>query len=286
MTTISPPTAHPASGVWQPLRGLRPYQMAAASPIIGSATKGRGLSFTVVMARQAGKNELSAEIELYLQMQNARRYIDGVKCAPTFHPQARISMERLWTKALRADMARYLSRDGGNAIRIGSTRMLFLSAEPGANVVGHTAGLILEVDEAQDVDAEKFDREFRPMAAPYGATTVYYGTPWDDSTLLERAVQHNLELQRRDGVQRHFQADWTQVAEHNPGYARFVEGERARLGEGHPLFLTQYALKPVPGAGRLFSGGQRAQLQGTHHRQHARTDGDSYVAGLDIAAAG
>ncbi|MEK7248723.1 MAG: hypothetical protein AAB092_09660, partial [Chloroflexota bacterium] len=118
--------------------------------------------------------------------------------------------------------------------------------------------------------------------ASTGATTVYYGTPRDDSTLLERMVQHNLELQRRDGIRRHFSADWQEVAALNPDYARFVEGERARLGENHPLFLTQYCLRQVPGAGRLFSGAQQAQLTGVHVRRHTPIPGETYVAGLDI----
>jgi len=101
-------------------------------------------------------------------------------------------------------------------------------------------------------------------------------------TLLEQAVQSNRERERRDGVRRHFQYDWAAVAELNPDYGRYVEGERERLGENHPLFLTQYALKTVSG-GRLFRAGQRAQLQGTQPRQSAPTDrGESYVAGLDI----
>jgi hypothetical protein len=120
------------------------------------------------------------------------------------------------------------------------------------------------------------------MAAATGATIVYYGTPWDDSTLLERAVQTNLELERRDGVRRHFSADWTAVAGWNPEYARYVEGERARLGGNHPLFLTQYVLKTISGGGRLFSASQRAQLQGTHPRQASPRGGEVYVAGLDL----
>ena len=40
---------------------LRPYQNEAAEAILRSALNGRGLTFTVVMARQAGKNELSAK---------------------------------------------------------------------------------------------------------------------------------------------------------------------------------------------------------------------------------
>jgi hypothetical protein len=260
---------------------LRPYQEEAASAILKSASSGRGLTFTVVMARQAGKNELSAEVELLLLSSNFLRDLTGVKCAPTFEPQGRISLTRLWSRILRRGIQENAGLEG-RAIRFGRARQIFLSAEPSANVVGHTASLLLEVDEAQDVDHEKFDREFRPMAATTGATTVYYGTPWDDSTLLERAVQTNLELERRDGIRRHFTADWTVVAEFNPAYARYVEGERARLGENHPLFRTQYVLKTVSGGGRLFSGSQRAQLQGAHGRQNAPRAGDVYVAGLDL----
>lgn len=265
-----------------PVPTLRPYQVEAGRAIVDSVLNGRGLTFTVVMARQAGKNELSAQVEMFLLLKNARRPLDAIKAAPTFAPQCQVSMRRLWGNLALSGLAQIAQREDGRAVRIGQARALFLSAEAGSNVVGHTAGLLLEVDEAQDVDREKFDREFRPMAATTGATTVYYGTPWDESTLLEQAVQHNLELQRRDGVRRHFAADWTEVARYNAGYARFVEAERERLGANHPLFLTQFALKPIPGAGRLFTASQRGQLQGSHARQYGAVYGETYVAGLDI----
>jgi hypothetical protein len=265
----------------QRLPELRRYQCLPGRAIVDSVLNGRGLTFTVVMARQAGKNELSAQVELLLLAKNARRPLDAIKCAPTFDPQARISLSRLWRRILEAGLDVLAVREDGHAVRFGRARQLFLSAEPAANVVGHTASLLLEVDEAQDVEREKFDREFRPMAAPTNATTVYYGTPWDDTTLLEQAVQANLELERRDGVRRHFQFDWTAAAELNADYGRYVEGERARLGENHPLFMTQYALKTVSG-GRLFGAGQRAQLQGDHPRRSAAVEGESYVAGLDV----
>ena len=262
---------------------LRPYQLEAGRAIIDSVVNRRGLSFTVVMARQAGKNELSAQIELFLLLRNARIPADAIKAAPSFDPQCKISIDRLWSHLGNAAVIGPLAgRREGRAVYIGHARVVFLSAEPAANVVGHTAGLLLEIDEAQDVDRDKFDREFRPMASSTGATTVYYGTPWDDSTLLERAVQHNLELQRRDGIRRHFAADWQEVAPHNAEYARYVEGERQRLGENHPLFVTQYALKTIPGSGRLFSAAQRAQLTGVHARQHEPIENETYVAGLDI----
>ena len=139
------------------------------------------------------------------------------------------------------------------------------------------------MDEAQDVAIEKFDREFRPMAATANATTVYYGTAWDDTTLLERAKQANLEAERRDGERRHFEYDWETVARHIPKYGAYVEAERERLGETHPLFQTQYCLRPLGGGGRLFSATQRAQLAGAHERIAQPRAGEAYVAGLDLA---
>jgi hypothetical protein len=272
---------HPLPPYTDFLAGLRSYQMHAARAVLDSVRTGRGLTFTVLMARQAGKNELSARVELQLLMENANRAVDGIKCAPTLEPQCRISLSRLWGCIVDAGLTDDAAVQS-QTIRLGRAHQRFLSADPSANVVGHTASLLLEVDEAQDVDTEKFDREFRPMAAATGATTVYYGTPWDDSTLLERAVQSNLELERRDGIRRHFSADWTVVADWNAQYSLYVEGERARLGENHPLFLTQYALKTISGGGRLFSASQRAQLQGMHARQSAPRPRDVYVAGLDL----
>jgi hypothetical protein len=189
---------------------------------------------------------------------------------------------RLWKRIVQANL-RAIAQQRLEAISVGRARIAFLSAAPASNVVGHTASLLLEVDEAQGVDIDKFDREFRPMAAACNATTVYYGTAWDDRTLLERAKQANLEAERRDGVRRHFEYDWQAVARHLPEYERFVQSERQRLGETHPLFLTQYCLKPIAGGGRLFTAAQRAQLAGRHQRLAQPRRDDGYVAGLDIA---
>ena len=266
-----------------PLRNvLRPYQLEVARAVLESVRRRLGLTFTVMMSRQAGKNELSAQMELYLLARHLHRPEELVKCAPTFDPQARISLRRLWQRLEEAGLGELASLEEGRAVRLGRARQLFLSAEPTAHVVGHTATLLLEVDEAQEVEREKFQRDFLPMVAATGATVVLYGTPWDGSTLLEEMAEHHRELERRDGVRRHFQWDWQEVARHNPAYARFVEAERLRLGEEHPLFRTQYALRPIGGGGRLFSPSQLAQLRGEHPRQAAPRPGECYVAGLDL----
>lgn len=266
---------------------LRPYQAEVLRAVLASVREGRGLSFSVMMSRQAGKNELSAQLEAYLLIRYRAQDVEAVKCAPTFRPQAQISLHRLWMRLQAAGPGRLARVEGGNRVRVGRARQLFLSAQPGSHVVGHTAHLLLECDEAQEVDPDKFDKDFRPMAAATGATIVFYGTAWREDDLLARMRARHLEQERRDGIRRHFTVDWETVARYHPPYGRFVAQERERLGETHPLFLTQYLLRPLPGAGRLLTPGQRALLRGDHPRLHAppveapaRLLG--YVAGLDV----
>jgi len=122
------------------------------------------------------------------------------------------------------------------------------------------------------------------MGSSTNVTTVLYGRPWDDSTLLEEIKQSNLELERKDSVRRHFRYDWQEIARHNPEYGTFVESERQRLGENHPLFKTQYALLPVHGGGGFLSKLQLSQIQGQHTRLRRRQYiSNIYIAGIDLA---
>jgi len=262
--------------------GLRPYQREVVRAVLASVVKRQGLSFSVEIARQGGKNELSARLELLVLAAYCDLPVTSIKAAPTFDPQCRVSMDRLWARLRDAGLGRAARREGGNCIRLGRARQLFLSAAPSSNVVGHTADLLLEIDEAQDVDPDKFDKELQPMVAATGATTVFYGTPWDDSTLLERAKQAHLALERRDGIRRHFEYDADAVAAYNPRYRRHLERERARLGADHPFFLSQYYLQAAPGAGRLFGPTQLALLRGAHAPLDAPLPGETYVGGLDV----
>ena len=101
--------------------------------------------------------------------------------------------------------------------------------------------------------------------------------------MLENVKQQNLLLERKDGVRRHFRYDWQEVAKYNPEYRAYVETEKERLGENHPLFLTQYRLLPLSGGGGFFNIVQKAQLQGDHSRRRHSGGGKVYVAGLDLA---
>ena len=262
---------------------LRPYQVEARRAVLESVHARAGRSFSIEIARQGGKNELSAHIELELLLRYREHDVTLIKAAPTFEPQARISLERLWERLVDAGLDASAKRENGNSVRLGRARQLFLSAEAASNVVGHTADLLLEIDEAQDVSPDKFDKEFAPMAAARAATTVFYGTAWDDAGLLERMKQAHLAQERRDGIRRHFEYDWQVVARNNADYARYVSDQRDALGEEHPLFQTQYCLRALPGAGRLLGPTQLTLLRGAHPRLEAPAAGETYVGGLDVA---
>ncbi len=262
---------------------LRPYQTEVARAVLDSVMQRKGLTFSVEMARQGGKNELSAQIEVVLLTLHVAKGGSAIKASPTFKPQTLISLERLKQRLNDCGFSGLYRLEMGYIIRLGVARQVFLSAEESASVVGHTADILLEIDESQDVSREKYTKEFRPMGSATNVTTVHYGTPWDEFTLLEEVKQANLELERQDGIRRHFRYDWQEVAKYNPDYLHYVESERQRLGENHPLFLTQYALLPIQGGGRLLSVSQRAQLQGEHPRQHHPQGRGIYVAGIDLA---
>ena len=274
---------------------LRGYQAAGLQALLRGLARERGATFTVLFPRQAGKNELAAALVAALLRQHAAGGGSIVICAPTLAPQAEISLERV-RRTLAATAHLFPAApavSAGNRIEVGNARAVFLSASPLANVAGHTASLALIADEAQDIEAGWFDRQFRPMAASTGASTVLFGTPWLGESLLDVAVAANRRTDAarqgrkfRDWLPRHYEVSWREVAASLPAYGAYVRSERARLGEAHPLFRTQYGLETLYESGRLLSPAQLARLAGTHERLRLPAEGERYVAGLDIAGGG
>jgi len=262
---------------------LRPYQLEVARAVMGSIQKGMGLTFSVEIARQGGKNELSAHLELLLLTLYMARGGNLIKCSPTFKPQTIISIERLKQRLDDFGFDGIYHLQMGYILQLGNARAIFLSADGSSSVVGHSADIVLEIDESQDVSKEKYTKEFRPMGSATNVTTILYGITWDDSTLLEEIKQANLELERKDSIKRHFRYDWQQVGQHNPDYIKFVQAERQRLGEEHPLFRTQYALLPITHGGGFLSRQQIALMLGEHGRQSQSEEKRTYVAGVDLA---
>jgi hypothetical protein len=66
-----------------------------ALAVLDSVFLRKGLTFSVEIARQGGKDELSAQLELLLLTLHMAESKNLVKCSPTFKPQTIISMTRL-----------------------------------------------------------------------------------------------------------------------------------------------------------------------------------------------
>jgi len=139
---------------------LRPYQRGVAQAVLDSVFSRKGLTFSVEIARQGGKNELSAQLELLLLTLYMAEHQNLVKCSPTFKPQTVISMMRLKERLNDAGFNGIWIAEMGYIIRLGNARAIFLSADESANVVGNTAHLLLEIDESQDVSREKYTKVF------------------------------------------------------------------------------------------------------------------------------
>ena len=184
------------------------------------------------MARQAGKNETQAQIEAYLL--NLFQRLPGaqiVKASPTFKPQTINSLMRLVTMLNNPWNLGQWKKEQGYIVRLDQARALFFSAEPSANVVGATASVLLQCDEAQDVDPAKWQKDFMPMVASTNATRVLWGTAWTSQTLLATTIQSLHELEQKDGIKRVFIVTPETVAREVPAYGEFVAGEVQRLGE-------------------------------------------------------
>ena len=105
---------------------LRPYQLEPARAILESVLKRQGRTFSIMMARQAGKNELSAHLEAFLLTLFQRTGGTLVKAAPTFRPQARISMRRLETVLENRWSAGRWQRSEDHRLRLGQAEIAFL----------------------------------------------------------------------------------------------------------------------------------------------------------------
>ncbi|HSF80938.1 MAG TPA: hypothetical protein VLA49_06870 [Anaerolineales bacterium] len=264
---------------------LRAYQVAPARAIAESVLYRKGMTFVVMFPRQSGKNELQAQLETYLLISLAFTNQEIVKVSPTWKPQSLNAMRRLERVIKRNLFARYIrwKKTSGYIFQVGSATITFLSGSPTSSVVGATASLLLECDEAQDVGIEKWDKEFAPMAASTNATRVFWGTAWTSRTLLARELRAALAAQEQDGQQRVFIMDADQVAQEVPAYGAFVRDQVARMGRNHPFIRTQYYAEEIDSEGALFDARRLALMRGEHAACEQPVAGRAYAFLLDIA---
>ncbi len=263
---------------------LRAYQQAAANAIVQSVLQNQGLSIVVMFPRQSGKNLMQAQLEVYLMALLAEEGAEMVKLSPTYQPQSLNAMRRLET-ALEAN---FLTRgkwhkSAGNHYRFHKSHLTFLSAAPGSNIVGATASTLLSLDEAQDIEIAKYDKQIAPMAASTNATRVFWGTAWSAQTLLARELRAAKEAEARDGIRRVFQITAEEVRREVPAYGMFVDEQIARMGRNHPMVRSQFFSEEIDFAGGLFNPSRLGLMSGSHAAIEAPLPGKRYAMLIDLA---
>ncbi len=265
---------------------LRRYQEPVARAVVDAALNRRGLSFAVMWPRQSGKNEVQAQIEAYLLWALQDQDAEIVKISPTWRPQSMNAMRRLERVLNRHPLTQNeAARESGFILRVGRARIHFLSGAPESNIVGATASTLLEVDEAQHVTVEKFDRDVLPMAASTNATRVFWGTAWNGQTLLTREFEaaDAAAMPSEAPLRLAYRLSADEVGAEVPAYRLFVGERVAALGRDHPMVRTQYFSEEVAGQGGMFPPELVAMMQGSHPPQDAPTPGKLYAVLVDVA---
>jgi hypothetical protein len=263
---------------------LREYQAPVARAIVDSVIKRKGLSFVVMFPRQSGKNELQAQIETYLLTLFSQLNGEIVKVSPTWKPQSLNAMRRLERSLVRNLLTRgRWGKESGYIYKIGSARIFFLSGSPEANIVGATASTLLEVDEAQDVLPNKYDKDIAPMAASTNATRVFWGTAWTSQTLLARELRAARAAELRDGERRAFVLTAEDVGREVAEYKAFVSDQVARMGRNHPMVRTQFFSEEIDAESGMFPASRRALMDGGHTYENYPERGKVYAFLVDVA---
>lgn len=292
---------------WRLLRRNDPfdYQLEVADQIIYSCMNQLGWYIVVMISRQAGKNEISAFVQHYLLLWGwyTGTRVSGVKFAPVYKPQVQASMDRLEgadtpdsgglagssiTKSL-------FTKSDGYKYHIGtprdSNKWAFLSIGPRANVASQTAFTLLEGDEAQDIDGDKWERDAQPMGGFNNATTVLYGVAWTKDSFIYKGLTQAYEMEARLEKELGYRPKlvfkidaYKVIAAGNENYKKAFENQLARLGPNHIAIQTQYLLNFVDTIGRYFDVEQIARMYAnTYSMRQAPDPSKVYIFSVDVA---
>ncbi len=262
---------------------IRNYQREAVDAIVDSVLHRKGRRFVVMFPRQTGKNEIQAQVENFLLFRFSQKGGNIVKVSPTWKPQSINAKER-FKKVTRENQITtgMAAPSQGFMYVMGNSRLIFLSGDPNSSIVGQTADLLLEIDEAQDIGKTKFSKEIAPMAASTNATIVFYGTAWTKDTLLYEEYAFAVRKQQEDGIRRVFRLTCEDIFPEVPAYKVYVMGEIEKMGRDHPTIKTQYFSEEID-AESSFVQNARALMAGDHQKRETPERGKIYAMMIDVA---
>jgi len=261
---------------------LRQYQIDPADAVIESCVHNRGIEFLWVFPRQSGKDEAVAQMLAYLLSMFHRTEAQMIHVYPT-QMQTATGVTRL-ERRLDNILTRSYSWSKNRPKRIGVERSqcYFFSGHEQSRAEGATANLLLVVNEVQDCDEVVIERRFTPMRASTNASALFVGTVRTTSDYLWRVKTRLEKLEAKDGIKRVWFVSPGEVGKENMFYQQFVHNQILMKGRQHPSVKSELFNEPVDTAAGLFPDRRLALMRGRHVRQAGPSQGEVYVAMLDV----
>lgn len=245
-----------------------PYQTPIAYSIIESIVLGDGDEKTLIATRQSGKSEVVSNVIAGLMVilprladvyptwlgKFKKGFLVGV-FAPT-EEQADTVFGRVVAKLTSEHATSFMldpeiddkataggARGKGKVILLkksgSSCRMQ--TCNPKAKIESKTYHFAF-IDEAQEADESMIAKSIKPMLAWNNGTVVLGGTAQRYKSYFYNAIQRNkrTDANSRGKKVRHHEYDWKVAAKYNPNYAKFIAGEKLKIGEDSDEFQMSY----------------------------------------------
>lgn len=291
-------------------RTMFPYQEQFSKRVIRSVLMNDGAEITALFARQSGKSEtiaitvggmmiilpVLANMPMFADDPRLTMFKDGLWVG-IFAPsqrQAQITYGRLKARLqcktaieVLSDPEFRLEFSTSNGQTVALTNGSFataISASDGSNIEGESFKLII-CEECQDISNFKIRKSIHPMGAAYNASIIKIGTATTFKGDFYDAIQRNkreIEM-RASHIRNHFEYDYTVASKYNPKYAKYVEGEKKRLGENSDEFRMSYKLEWIIERGMFVDIVKFEEANGETSLERVMSDRQAtHIAGIDI----
>lgn len=291
-------------------RTMFPYQEQFSKRVIRSVLLNDGAEITALFSRQSGKSEtiaitvggmmiilpILANMPMFADDPRLMMFKDGLWVG-IFAPsqrQAQITYGRLKARlqsktaiAVLEDPEFRLQFSTSNGQTVALTNGSFataISASDGSNIEGESFKLII-CEECQDISNFKIRKSIHPMGAAYNASIIKIGTATTFKGDFYEAIQRNKREQesRASHIKNHFEYDYEVASKYNPKYAKYVEGEKRRLGENSDEFRMSYKLEWIIERGMFVDIIKFEENNGETSLERVVSDRQAtHVAGIDI----
>ena len=291
-------------------RTMFPYQEQFSKRVIRSVLMNDGAEITALFSRQSGKSEtvaitvggmmiilpILANMPMFADDPRLTMFKDGLWVG-IFAPsqrQAQITYGRLKARlqcktaiAVLEDPEFRLQFSTSNGQTVALTNGSFataISASDGSNIEGESFKLII-CEECQDISNFKIRKSIHPMGAAYNASIIKIGTATTYKGDFYDAIQRNKREQesRASHIKNHFEYDYEVAAKYNPKYAKYVAGEKRRLGENSDEFRMSYKLEWIIERGMFIDVIKFEENNGETSLERVVSDmRATHIAGIDI----